>query len=277
MMSDIQARSWDFGRSRAGFAWSSQKARAKLLLQHGYGEYSQRYVRHYAQLIPKLNASGFDVFAFDLEGHGQSPGKRGMTDINRAAEDHLCARRALACDGSPLFLFGHSLGGLVTAASVGRDQSGVSGVVLSAPALLFEIHPALELTAGVIAALLPSARLTQPIAPEGLSDIAEEIEAYRQDPEICHKAPPARLGASALSVAREVLRTCKDWQVPVLLLHGKRDMATSPRGSERFFSETGSKDRELRIFPEGKHELLNDIGRDEVLQLILDWLGRRAG
>lgn len=270
------AKSWDFGRGRAGFVWRAAAPRARVLLQHGYGEYAGRYVARYAGLIPALNAAGFDVYAFDFEGHGETGGAPGVADIKIAVEDHLAARDALTLDGAPLFLFGHSLGGLVTAASVAREQRGVAGVVLSAPALLIELSPVLKLIANLLGGIAPAARLTPPIAPESLSRIPEEVAAYRADPMICLLPPPAKLGATALAVSEDGWRRYGDWQVPVLVVHGAKDAATPAKGSERFCAMVGAADKRMEIYPEGYHELLNDIGREEVLALVLGWLSDRA-
>ncbi|MFN7163232.1 MAG: lysophospholipase [Hyphomonas sp.] len=275
-MTDTPAtETWDFGRGRSGYVWRSPAPRAKLLLAHGYGEYAERYLERYHRLIPHLTALGLDVYAFDLEGHGRSDGARGVADMHRAVADHIAARAALGEDGAPLFLFGHSLGGLVTAASVARSPGGVAGVVLSAPALLVEIGGALKAVAGLVSRLAPGARLTPPIAPASLSRIEAEVEAYKSDPQICLEAPSARLGATAIAVSEDGWRRYDDWRAPVLIVHGAKDVATPAKGSERFFGMIRSADKTLEIFPEGYHELLNDLDRDEALALILGWLEAR--
>ncbi|MEK9577968.1 MAG: alpha/beta fold hydrolase, partial [Aquiluna sp.] len=70
--------SWDIGESVAGYVWRAASPRAQVLLQHGYGEYAERYVTQYSGLIPKLNQNGFDVYAIDLPGHGRTDGERGQ-------------------------------------------------------------------------------------------------------------------------------------------------------------------------------------------------------
>ncbi|MDP3459205.1 MAG: lysophospholipase [Hyphomonas sp.] len=275
-MADTPAtETWDFGRGRAGYVWRSHSPKAKLLLAHGYGEYAERYVEHYHRLIPHLVALGLDVYAFDLQGHGRSDGARGVADMHRAVADHIAARTALTTDEAPVFLFGHSLGGLVTAASVAKSPGGVAGVVLSAPALLVEIGGALKAVAGLVSLVAPGARLTPPIAPESLSRIPEEVEAYTADPMICLKPPSARLGATAIAVSEDGWRRYEDWRAPVLLVHGAKDAATPARGSERFFGMIRSTDKTLEVFPEGYHELLNDLDRDAARTLILGWLEAR--
>ncbi|RSM07023.1 hypothetical protein CEP52_005406 [Fusarium oligoseptatum] len=98
--------------------WQCDSPRAILILQHGFGEYAERYVVSHSQLIPKLNTARFEVWALDLWGHGTSPGDRGIVDVEMAVKDHLEMRRRADARGLPVFLFGHSLGGLITAASV---------------------------------------------------------------------------------------------------------------------------------------------------------------
>lgn len=266
---------WNFGRGRAGYVWRSPSPRAKLLLAHGYGEYAERYIEHYHRLIPNLVALGFDVHAFDLEGHGRSDGARGVADMHKAAADHVAARAALTEGGAPVFLFGHSLGGLVTAASVARSPGGVAGVVLSAPAILVEIGWALKAVAGLVSAAAPGARLTPPIAPGSLSRIPGEVAAYTADPMICLLPPSARLGATAIAVSEDGWRRYDTWRAPVLVVHGAKDAATAAKGSERFFGMIRSTDKTLEIFPEGYHELLNDLDRDAARTLILGWLEAR--
>lgn len=269
------AQPWDFGRGVRGYVWRTPAARANLLLAHGFAEYAERYVKHYHQLIPRLNALGLDVYAFDLRGHGRSPGARGVADMNRAVADHLAARRILSAQPRPLFLLGHSLGGLVTAASVVSDQGGVAGVVLSAPALLIQAPSHLRFVSGLMAILAPSLRVVPPLGVENLSRIPEEVEAYRNDPMISDPRVPAKLGATAISVSEGAWRRYPGWMVPTLVLHGEADRSTDPEGSKRFIASIRSADKRLQLYPEGRHELLNDLDRDAALDLILSWLRER--
>ncbi len=268
-------QSWDFGRNLAGYHWPAADARANILLAHGFAEYAERYVAHYHQLIPKLNALGFNVYAFDLAGHGRSAGARGVTDMRTAVADHIAARRALNASGEPLFLFGHSLGGLVTAASVAQNKDDVAGVVLSAPALSISAPAHLRAIAGVVSIFAPSARLVPPLDPEGLSRIPEEVAAYRSDPMISDTRVPAKTGATAIDVAEAAWPLYRKWTTPVLVLHGEQDRATDPEGSKRFTALAPAPDKHLILYQQGRHELLNDLERDEVMRTISEWLSDR--
>lgn len=271
----MQTERWDFGQPVAGYRWRPQgQARARLLLAHGYAEYAERYVDHYHGLVPKLVARGFDVHAFDYRGHGGSAGRRGAADVAEAVAQHRAARRALAGE-TPLFLFGHSLGGLVTAASVAQDGDDVAGVVLSAPLLLVEASPLLTLVGRVLARVAPSAGMRPPLDPAGISRIEAEVAAYRDDPRGYHGKLPAILGASAQRVAGESWALYPRWTAPVLALHGTADTFTDPRGSERFIAAVAAKDKALMLFEDGRHELLNDLERDRALASVLAWLEER--
>lgn len=265
---------WDFGRGLSGYAWRTPNARANILLAHGFAEYAERYVARYHGLIPKLNALGFDVYAFDLRGHGRSSGARGVADLKRAVADHRAARATLT--SKPLFLFGHSLGGLVTAASAADDASGVTGVVLSAPALLITAPAHLRAIAGFISAIAPGARLAPPLEADGLSRIPEEVEAYRNDPMVSDPRVPALTGATAIAVAERAWTQYPHWQTPVLALHGEQDRATDPEGSKRFISMIPAADKKLVLYPDARHELLNDLDRDAAMGVISDWLRAHA-
>ncbi|MEZ5972282.1 MAG: alpha/beta hydrolase [Hyphomonadaceae bacterium] len=271
-----QAQVWDFRRGLRGYKWPASAARAKVLLTHGFAEYAERYVEHYHQLIPRLNALGFDVLAFDVRGHGRSPGARGVADINKTVADHQAARRALSGDSKPLFLFGHSLGGLITAASVANDGNGVAGVILSAPALLIEAPPHLRAIAKIFALLSPGLRLLPASDASAISRIDTEVQAYKTDPMISALSIPAKVGATAIATAETAWTRYPQWTTPVLVLHGEKDTLTDPSGSKRFFEMIGAQDKQLQLYPEGRHELLNDLDRDAAMEVIKSWLEARV-
>jgi len=271
------AQTWDFGRDLRGYAWPAAEPRASMLLTHGFAEYAERYVEHYYGLIPRLNGLGIDVYAFDLRGHGRSSGPRGVADIKRTVEDHQAARRALAINGKPIFLFGHSLGGLITAASVASEPNNVAGVVLSAPALLLEAPAHLRVIANVFAVLAPGLRVAPAGDPSRISRIEAEVEAYKSDPMISSLSIPAKLGATAVAVAEDAWGRYPQWTTPVLVIHGAKDEMTDPKGSERFISTIASKQKRLELYPEGRHEILNDLDRDAAWGVISGWLSERAG
>ena len=272
----IRCQPWDIGTGVTGYVWHAPNATAVLLLQHGYAEYAQRYVKQYDRLIPHLLAAGISVYAIDLWGHGRSPGWRGLVDIDRALQDHAAARRALPRQRRPVFLAGHSLGGLVTAASVARDPEGVSGVILMSSALLFETTVVFRRLLGAAAFVAPTAPLPRERASIG--DLYRGVENdpfVRTDPLLYRGRMPLLVGATAVAVERDTWRLYPDWKVPVLIVHGTKDTWTDPEGSRRLFATIASPDKTLRMVEGGYHELLNDSQKDETRALVLAWLTRR--
>lgn len=273
----MKAKPWTFDGSVAGHRWLPDgEPRGRLLLAHGFAEHAGRYVERHAGLVPALVARGWAVHAWDYRGHGASPGARGVVDVAREVARHRAARAAMAsAEAGPVFCFGHSLGGLVTAASVAADPGGVAGVVLSAPALLIEAPGWLKLVGRAVARVAPGAGIRPALDPAGISRLPGEVAAYRDDARNHHGKLPAITGASALAVSEAAWARYPDWQVPVLALHGTADPFTDPRGSERFVAAVGAADKRLVMVEGGRHELLNDIGREEALALVLGWLESR--
>jgi alpha-beta hydrolase superfamily lysophospholipase len=271
----IHCQPWDIGTGVTGYVWHAPNPRAVLLLQHGYGEYARRFVTQYNRLIPHLLNLGVSVYAFDMWGSGHSPGRRGLTDVGQAVEDHLAARRKLRVQPLPVFLLGHSLGGLVTASSVARDQGGVSGVALTSAALQHEASPALLAFARVAGFFAPTVRA--PLKAAGLSLLyhgAEQDARLAGDPLFYRGRLPMLVAATGANIAHDNWNLYPCWKVPLLLMHGTADTWTDPRGSQRLFEAVASEDKTLRLVEGGYHELLNDADRDETLKVLLAWLER---
>lgn len=275
----MHSESWKVpGAPVEGYLWRAASPKAALLLSHGFGEYAGRYVERYHRLIPTLADAGISVYAYDQRGHGKSPGRQAVSDLNVLVEDHLKARESLRAQHLPVFALGHSMGGLVTAASAARDPRGLSGVILSSPALLVgEKEPAwLKRLAPVIARIAPGLK-TSDLGTGGLSRLPDEVAAYEADPVMYHGNVPALTGATMLGLSSRLWPEYARWTLPTLTLHGTADRITDPRGSQRFHDAIASTDRTLHTVEGGYHELLNDEPREEVRQVILDWLRARTG
>ncbi|WP_293915440.1 alpha/beta hydrolase [Deinococcus sp.] len=270
----------DFGGlALHGAQFPAHSERGAVLLCHGYAEHHGRYGR----LIQALNGAGLSVYTYDQRGHGQSPGLRAVVDLNHLVEDHLKARAALSGLSVPVFAFGHSMGGLITATSALRDPRGLAGVILSSPALLVgEDEPALLKTlSGVLGKLLPRLPVTA-LASGGLSRIAGEVSAYDNDPQVYRGKVPALTAATMLRLSRAVMAGLPGWRLPTLLLHGGADTIADVRGSRRFAAEAGDAQTprptvEYLEVEGGYHELYNDTVQAEVTARTVSWLEGQIG
>jgi len=252
------------------------KTRAIVLLVHGLGEHCGRY----EELARVFTATSIAVVAYDQRGHGESPGPRGhakwpqLLDDLDAAVAHVRA----AWPDRPLFLYGHSLGGvLVTRYVQTRDYAeAVAGVIASAPAFRPAFDPpAWKLAAArLLARLRPSQTLHNELDLTALCRDPKVVAAYRADP-LTHDRISARLGLDLLEQGATALSDSDSLQVPMLLLHGDADRLTSFAASAEFAEQAGPIVDFVRL-PGAFHEPHHDPGHDRVLARVADWVRRSA-
>ncbi|MDP5025594.1 MAG: lysophospholipase [Aquiluna sp.] len=266
---------WNLDLDVAAFCWPAQTPKANILLQHGLGEYTTRYVHQYSELIPKLNELGFNVYGFDLPGHGYTKGVRGLVNMHEALELHLKARAAIPA-GLPLFLLGHSLGGLVTIGSIMKKQDGLAGAVISSSAMQ-KPSSIFERTLGaVMAKLKPEGPMPLPRpGTEALTRDLDLVKLIDADPLMDTGKAKNLVANTILEVSDQVWGWAANWNLPVLFIHGDKDTSTDHRNSQALFKAISASDKNLLIYPGGYHELLNDTIKDEVLPAVLGWFRTR--
>jgi acylglycerol lipase len=255
--------------------WHTTTPRAVVIIQHGFSEYAERYVDQYGELVPKLTKQRFEVRALDMWGHGRSPGTRGVTHVGKAVQDHVLLRQQSSRDNPnlPIFLFGHSLGGLVTAGSIVADPSHITGVVLTGPALPKELPWIARYVIGVLAALFPTTSIPLKRAPRsGLSRIPEVLAEAEVDERMTQRQIPFLLAATAIDTMQTVREAYDRWVVPTLVLHGNADTSADPAGSKSLVDAIASKDKTLKLYEAGCHELLHDLDGADAMKQVLQWL-----
>ena len=141
------------GNTQLRRRWSATDPTAAILLVHGIGEHSGRYL-HVGEY---LSGNGFDIMSFDNRGFGQSGGRRAHVDsfdeFLDDIEDLLEERRSL---GVPVVLFGHSLGGLMASTYLVSDRPQPDLAILSAPALAAVVPGWQRVAAPILGRITPS-------------------------------------------------------------------------------------------------------------------------
>lgn len=249
--------------------------RAALLLVHGLGEHGGRYV-HVAEF---LTGSGFAVHALDLVGHGKSGGTPGH--VERFAEyldgvGELLAYVREQHPGVPVFLVGHSMGGLISALFLLRDQSSFAGCVLSGPLIRSDAEPPRPLLGinRLLSAIVPKLGMLSLDATAVSRDPAV-VEKYLSDPLVHHGKISSRLVHEMFVAMYAITDRADAIRLPILIMHGEADRLTSPAGSELLYRKIGSTDKTLKIYPGLYHEIFNEPERDEVLAELRAWLEAR--
>jgi alpha-beta hydrolase superfamily lysophospholipase len=276
-MSDTPLRT-DDGLELAGLALrpSAGEPKAAIAMVHGFGEHAGRYGAMQRAFVD----SGYAVGAADLRGHGRSPGARGhvdgWADYRADAAAIVGLARSLA-PGRPVFLFGHSMGGLIVLDFALHRPDGLAGVIASGPALLQagRRRPLLELAAVVLSRIVPRASTEVGIDPQGISSEPEEVAAYLADP-LVHGRASMRWGAEILRTMTATRERAAGFPLPLLLMHGALDPINAPEGSQAFFEACGHPDRTLRTYPGCRHEIHHDVGRRRMERDLLRWLGERC-
>jgi alpha-beta hydrolase superfamily lysophospholipase len=251
---------------------SSGGGRARLVIVHGYAEHSGRYL----ETVRYLAGQGYEVLVFDYRGHGQAGGRRGHIDrFDEYLADLDCALDVAGFrDGAvPLFLLGHSQGGLIAIRFVQRHDKGLRGLVLASPFLGLRMKvPRPKVLLGRAASRVwPRLTLPSGIDPAALSHDASVVEAYRRD-RLVHRVATARWFTEATQAQADALAWASNVKLPVLLLHGADDAVADPLATEELAGRLGHTDRTLKLYPGAFHELFNDLGREQVLADLNSWI-----
>lgn len=261
---------------RLRFSPPSASYRALVVLTHGHGEHCGRYLH----VMRAMGEAGFAVIAYDLRGHGLSRGPRGhcpsfesfLDDLHRVHEEG--ARRF---PGLPNFLFGHSLGGMITLGYALARDGGLRGAIVNAPALRMAfLPPAWKLVmARVFSRLLPRFSQKTGLADATLSNDTAFLSSL-PDADLRHTDMSARLGMEMLTRGAKLIRGAPGFPCPILLTHGEADPVVALSGSRAFFGACGCADKTLFIAPGQLHETHNDLGRAEVIEKWVQWIANRV-
>lgn len=258
-------------------AWSlhlPQSAKATVVVVHGFAEHSGRY----GHLVRALLPAGYAALLFDVRGHGKSGGRRVYVDDYAEYRDDLAVvlAHAKAAAPQPLFLFGHSQGGLIVLHRVLGGVDGIRGVAVSNPALANKVRvPAWKsVLAKGASKYAPTLAVPAGLPPTDISRDPAEVTAYDKDP-LNSKNATARWYTEFLAAQAEVLADpAAQAKLPLLALLGTGDRIIDAEVSADFFAKVPGKQCETKTYPGFYHELLNEpvADRQQVLDDLLRWL-----
>lgn len=248
--------------------------KAVVCLVHGLGEHVSRY----AHVAEALGREGFIVLGADLRGHGRSGGPRGhissiedfMQDI-----DVLFEQARTRYPDLPLYLYGHSLGGIQVLHYGLTRKPKVKGVIATSSGL----HTAIEqqamkvLMAKVLGSLLPSVAIPSGLDPKSISRDDKVVQAYINDP-LVHDKISLGFGKVMIGVTAWTLAHAGEFSLPLLLMHGKADALAFPSSSIEFAAPLKEK-CVLVLWEDAYHELHNEPIKDEVFKTMMLWMDAR--
>jgi alpha-beta hydrolase superfamily lysophospholipase len=251
----------------------SGTARAVVAICPGFNSHSG----YFLWVGEQLAASGFAVYAVDLRGRGRSEGERFYVERVGEYEDDLAELIRLAKSrqpGLPVFLLGHSAGGVVSCIYALDYQQELAGLICESFA--FEVPApdfALQVLKG-LAHIAPHAHVLT-LKNEDFSRDPNAVAAMNADPLIAHESQPSQTVAALVHADERLRKEFGNITLPVLILHGTADKATRPQGSQFFHDHAGSKDKTLKFYQDYFHDPLNDIGKEMVMADIKSWIEAR--
>jgi acylglycerol lipase len=259
-------------------SWLPEGAlKAVLLVVHGLAEHCGRYINLVNHFLPL----GYGLYGIDHIGHGKSDGTRvyvqrfeDFTDTLKIFFDMVRKWRP----EEPIFLVGHSMGGLISAAYLLDHQADLSGAVLSGPSVKApdNISSTTIFLGKVFSTLIPRLGLVA-LEAEGVSRDPAVVEAYVNDPLVYKGKTTARLAAELLKTMQRVCAEGARITLPILIIQGGADRLVDPSGAQMLHEVVSSTDKTIKVYGGLYHEVFNEPERNEVLGDVEGWLESHLG
>jgi alpha-beta hydrolase superfamily lysophospholipase len=232
---------------------------------------------YYGWVAQQFVDMGLAVYAVDLRGRGNSDGERFyVQDFDDYVSD-VASVVALAKSrepGLPLFLLGHSAGGVVSCLYTLEHQPEMAGLICESFA--FQL-PAPDFVLAVfkgISHLAPHAHILH-LKNETFSRDPNVVQALNDDPLVGQETQPSQTMAAMVRADERVKQGFSEITLPVLILHGTLDKNAKPAGSQLFYDMAGSADKTLKLYEGSFHDPLNDLDKEVVMADIKSWLNAR--
>ena len=292
----------DDGHSIPVYEWLPQgDIVAVLHIAHGMAEYAQRYTR----AARFFNTHGIAVYAHDHRGHGDAV--KSQDELGFSGEDsfvkkvndlrYLINLEKEKHTGKKIFLLGHSMGSFISQYFFQHYGHEIDGLMLSASngipdrllpfgiafakmdATLFGKRHKSKMLDKLTFGKFNDAFKPLQTASDWLSRDPQEVKKYVDDNKSGFLVSSQLYydffrGIKSIFTAENINRIPKD--VPVYIFSGDHDpVGLNGRGVIRLYENwknAGAKDIQYKLYPGGRHEMLNETNRDEVMKDCLDWI-----
>jgi acylglycerol lipase len=247
--------------------------RGVMILIHGFNAHSG----YMAWPAEQFAANGLACYALDLRGRGKSEGERFYVEkFSDYLEDvdKLVSIAKAENPNLPVYVLGHSAGGVIATSYVFEHQAEIAGLICESFAYDVGLPDAVELILKGVSYLTPHLHVFS-LKNADFSRFPEVVEAMNNDPLIANESQPAETAAEMLKAADRLTENFPKFTVPVLIIHGTADHVTQPAGSQRFYDMAGSPDKTLKLYENHYHDLLNDVDRELVMADIQSWIDQR--
>ena len=246
--------------------------KAILLVAHGIAEHSGRYMNVVNHFVP----AGYAVYGVDHIGHGKSDGKRvcveRFQDFTKTFKKFFDMIRGWQ-PIKPIFLVGHSMGGLISAAYLLKHQDELTGVVFSGPGIKVpeNISNAVIFAGKILSVVMPKAGIIQ-LDAEGICRDPAVVDAYLNDPLVYTGKITARLSAEMLKTIQHLTGSAIKIRLPIMIVQGGSDKLVDPSGAQLLYDSVSSEDKKIKIYDGLYHEVFNEPEHGQVLDDVKVWI-----
>jgi acylglycerol lipase len=255
-------------------SWRPASApRGVLVVVPGFNSHSG----YYGWVAEQLLASELAVYALDLRGRGKSSGERFFVE---SFDDYVADVRSFVSlvkarePGRPVFMLGHSAGGVVACLYALEHQAELSGLICESFA--FQV-PAPDFALSILKGLshvAPHAHVLK-LKNSDFSRDPAAVAVMDADPLIAGESQPTKTVAAMVRADQKLGQAFGSIRLPLLILHGTADKATKPSGSQLFFDRAGASEKTLKLYEGAFHDPLNDVDKLVVMRDISSWLRER--
>jgi acylglycerol lipase len=251
------------------------KPHGVVVISHGLNAHSGLY----EWAAQQFTSNGLAVYALDHRGRGRSEGERFFvkkfsewtTDLATFI-DIVKSREP----GLPVFLLGHSAGGVIACGYTLEHQDELAGLICEDFA--YQI-PAPDVALAILKAVghvAPHAHVLK-LKNEDISRDPAVVAALNADPLIANEKQPSETVAELVRADELLKKSFQRITLPILILHGTADKVTKPSGSKEFYEKAGSSDKTLKLYEGHFHDLLADVGKEQVMADIQAWIDGHLG
>ncbi|AST57752.1 lipase [Thermoanaerobacterium thermosaccharolyticum] len=245
--------------------------KAIIIMVHGICEHLGRY----NYVTKKFVEHGYGVYRFDNRGHGKSEGERGyVEDFKHFLYDADVIVNIAKNENPnvPVFMLGHSMGGFITAGYGVMYPGKLNGQILSGAAVI-ELPQSLELKK-IDYNVQPHFKVPNLLGNVICSD-PNVVKEYENDPMVLKETDAKLLGEIFVEGVEWLDVNIKKYEYPCLILHGGDDKIVTNEASKFMYKNISSKDKEIKIYEGFYHEILNETGKDGVIEDICSWIDKR--